>query len=223
MNVSRKVRFSAIDLFCGCGGLSLGLRRAGYKVVAAVDNDELSIDTYRMNHRRTQLIKEDIQSVDPQTMMENLKLHPGDLDLLAGCPPCQGFSTLRTFNGGRNIDEPMNDLVFEFIRFAKAFLPKTMMMENVPALLNDVRLSEIIRELDVLGYECDAKIFNAARYGVPQRRLRMILLGSRHGHPSFAVPIRPPADRSGSYSEIALARNVGGPCAIITGFGGPSR
>ena len=190
MKKSRKVRFTAIDLFCGCGGLSLGLRRAGFKVLAAIDNDDLSIDTYAMNHRRTRLIKDDIQLIEPIALMENLQLNPGDLDLLAGCPPCQGFSTLRTYNGGRNINEPMNDLVFEFIRFVKAFLPKTLMMENVPALMKDVRLSKIIRELKLLGYKSNAEILNAAKYGVPQRRLRMLLLSSLNSPPPFALPIR---------------------------------
>lgn len=190
MAALRKRPFSAVDLFCGCGGLSLGLHRAGFKVVAAVDNDSLSIATYRRNHRRVRLIEDDIRSVSPGSLMKGLDLKPGDLDLLAGCPPCQGFSTLRTLNGGRHVVDLRNDLVFEFVRFVRAFLPKTIMMENVPALRDDVRLEKVVRTLDGLGYECDAGIFDAARYGVPQRRLRMILLGSRSGCPSFASPVR---------------------------------
>ena len=190
MKMQRKIRYKAIDLFCGCGGLSLGLRRAGFKIVAAVDNDELAIDTYRMNHRRTYLVNDDIQSIDPMALMDDLGLLPGDLDLLAGCPPCQGFSTLRTYNGGRDIDEPMNDLVFEFIRFVKAFLPKTLMMENVPALSKDSRISKIERELNRLGYKSNIEVLNAAKYGVPQRRLRMLLLGSLNYAPMFARPVR---------------------------------
>ena len=187
---SRRVRFSVIDLFSGCGGLSLGLRWAGFKVIAAVDNDSVSNATYRMNHRRTRLIEEDIGSIDPEVLMKELGLNPESLDLLAGCPPCQGFSTLRTLNGGRGVDEPTNDLVFEFPRFARVFLPKTIMIENVPALLNDTRLGKIKEELGNLGYECDADIFNAEKYGVPQRRRRMIFLAFRSGHPSFASPAR---------------------------------
>ena len=190
MKAPRKTLFTAIDLFCGCGGLSLGLRRAGFKIVAAIDNDELAVETYRMNHRRTHLVKDNIQSVNPLALMEDLKLEPGDLDLLAGCPPCQGFSTLRTYNGAKDIDDPMNDLVFEFIRFVKVFLPKTLMMENVPALLKDARLGEIISELKLLGYKSNAEILDAAKYGVPQRRLRMILLSSLNAPPSFAMPVR---------------------------------
>ena len=183
-------RLTAIDLFCGCGGLSLGLRRAKFKVVAAVDNDPLSISTYRKNHRRTRLIEADIRSVDAHALMAELELEQGELDLIAGCPPCQGFSSLRTLNGSRKIDEPMNDLVFEFLRFVRVFLPKAIMMENVPALLNDVRLRRIERQLDKLGYAYQAKILNAAEFGVPQRRFRMILVGSIVGCPPFASAIR---------------------------------
>ena len=187
---SRRAQFSAIDLFSGCGGLSLGLRWAGFKVVAAIDNDSVSTATYRMNHRRTRLIEEDIRSVDPEVLMKELGLNPEALDLLAGCPPCQGFSTLRTLNGGRGVLEPMNDLVFEFPRFVQVFLPKAIMMENVPTLLNDARLGKIKEELGDLGYGCDADIFNAEKYGVPQRRRRMIFLAFRPGCPSFASPAR---------------------------------
>ena len=190
MKAQRRKHFSAIDLFCGCGGLSLGLRRAGFEVLAAIDNDDLSAATYRRNHRNTYLIEKDIRLVSPRFLMEELNMKPSDLDLLAGCPPCQGFSTLRTFNGGRIVVEPMNELVFQFVRFVRIFLPKAIMMENVPGLLHDVRMKQIKKTLDNLGYECDADVFDAAKYGVPQRRLRMILIGSRSGCPFFTPPVR---------------------------------
>ena len=171
--------------------MSLGLRRAGFDVLAAIDSDELSVDTYGMNHKRTLLINQDIQTVSTIDLMKRLNLRPGDLDLLAGCPPCQGFSRLRTFNGGRSIEEPMNDLVFQFLRFVQAFLPKTIMMENVPALMDDYRFQQLQIALRALRYRFDAKALDAAKYGVPQRRVRMILLGSRGELPSFAKPIRP--------------------------------
>lgn len=190
MGAVRRIRFSAVDLFCGCGGLSLGLRRAGFKIVAAIDNDCLSASTYQLNHRRTNLVNQDVRLVDPAVLMKSVGLTPGDLDLMAGCPPCQGFSTLRTLNGKRDVDEPMNDLVYEFVRFVRVFMPRALMMENVPALLKDSRLQDIISALDTLGYECAADLFNAERYGVPQRRRRMILFGSRGDCPTFPHPVR---------------------------------
>lgn len=187
---SHRRKFSAIDLFSGCGGLSLGLRRAGFRVLAAVDNDALSTSTYEKNHKRALVMKEDIRSVDALDLMEELKLTSGSLDLIAGCPPCQGFSTLRTLNGSRAVTEPLNDLVYDFVRFVSVFLPKTVMMENVPALLKDDRLHKMTQELKDLGYTCAAKLFNAERFGVPQRRLRLILFASRHDCPPFAHPRR---------------------------------
>ena len=202
---------TAIDLFGGCGGLSLGLRRAKFKVIAAIDNDALSVETYRKNHKRTYIVKDDIRFVDTAALMDKLSLKPRELDLLAGCPPCQGFSTLRTLNGGRNIEEPMNDLVFEFVRFVRALLPKAIMMENVPALLNDVRLSRIKHELSHLGYSCRAEVLNAVNFGVPQRRLRMILIGSRGSCPSFAPPVRRRRTVAGAIQKLPPPHTVDDP------------
>ena len=183
-------KFSAIDLFSGCGGLSLGLRRAGFRVVAAIDRDALSASTYKKNHKRTVVLEKDIRSVDALDLMKELQLVAGELDLMAGCPPCQGFSTLRTLNGGRTVHEPLNDLVYDFLRFVSVFMPRTVMMENVPALLKDKRLQEVTRSLDDLGYTYAARLFNAENFGVPQRRLRLILVASRHKCPPFARPVR---------------------------------
>lgn len=182
--------FRAIDLFAGCGGLSLGLRRAKFRVVAAVDNDPLSVQTYRRNHKKTHIVDQDIGSISVRNLMKDLGLEALDLDLLAGCPPCQGFSTLRTMNGGKRIEEPLNDLVYEFVRFVKAFLPKAIMMENVPALLHDARFRRVEHQLTALGYSLKTKVLDAQHYGVPQRRHRLILIGLRSGIPSFAPPNR---------------------------------
>lgn len=177
----------AIDLFSGCGGLTLGLRNAGFQVVAAVDADPLAVSTYRRNHRRTKLVTQDIRQVDPASLKRLLKLKVGELDLLAGCPPCQGFSTLRTQNGGRQIEDPMNDLVFEVLRFLKVFKPRAVMLENVPGLLSDDRLGKFGRALRKLNYQFEAKVFDAANFGVPQRRRRMILMAVRGATPKFAI------------------------------------
>lgn len=186
---SARPRHTAIDLFCGCGGLTLGLHRAGFNVLAAVDSDPLATSTYRSNHQGKHPITADIRFVDAPTLMSRLGFKAGQLDLLAGCPPCQGFSTLRTLNGGRRVAEPMNDLVFEFVRFARILKPKALMMENVPALLNDARLVRVRKELRGLGYTTNARVFDAAEYGVPQRRRRLILFACRDGLPSFADPV----------------------------------
>ena len=131
--------------------------------------------------------------------------------MLAGCPPCQGFSTLRTLNGSRDIKEPMNDLVFEFVRFVRSLLPKAIMMENVPALLNNVRLNRIRHELRQLGYSCQAEVLNAENFGIPQRRRRMILIGSQGSCPSFAPPIQRRRTVAGAIRKLPPPHTVDDP------------
>jgi DNA (cytosine-5)-methyltransferase 1 len=184
-----KAKFTAIDLFSGCGGLSLGLERAGFRILAAVDADQLAMETYRKNHTGVRTFNGDIRNVRPRELRLQLGLKRGELSLLAGCPPCQGFSTLRTLNGKRKIEEPMNDLIFQFVRFVKAFLPKTIMIENVPGLAGDERIVKFRAKIAKLGYKDAVKVFDASDYGVPQRRKRMILIATRIGEvPDFAPP-----------------------------------
>ena len=181
---------TAIDLFSGCGGLTLGLKQAGFKVIGAVDNDQLSVETYEANHKGVYVWDRDISKLGISEVKKVLGLRKGQLGLLAGCPPCQGFSTLRTLNGSMVVEDPRNDLVYEFIRFTKELKPKAIMMENVPGLATDKRFTKLRKELQALGYECEYDIPNAADYGVPQRRRRVILLGGRFGPVGFA-PVDP--------------------------------
>lgn len=184
--MSRK-RPIAIDLFSGCGGLTLGLKQAGFQVIGAIENDPVAVETYRLNHRKVTVWCKDIRKVSVSSVMRELNLRKGELDLLAGCPPCQGFSSMRTRNGGRRVRDKKNkDLVFEFLRFVKKIRPKTIMMENVPGLNTDKRIKVICQRLERMGYAWERRVLNAADYGVPQRRKRMILLGSRFDFIEFA-------------------------------------
>src|SRR5688572_23479874 len=94
--------YTAIDLFCGAGGLTQGLRDAGFEVIGAVDVAELATDAYELNHPGVVLWRRDIRRLSPAAMLKRLDLQPGELDLLAGCPPCQGFSTMRTHRQATN-------------------------------------------------------------------------------------------------------------------------
>src|SRR5882762_2729169 len=178
----------AVDLFCGCGGLTRGLRDAGFRVVAAVDNDSYALEAYRANHRRTRVWPYDIRRVSASRMRKDLGLRKGQLALLAGCPPCQGFSTVRTLNGALKIEDAQNDLLFDFLRFVKAFRPHSVMLENVPGLAADPRFERFVSKLRSLKYRVEHRIVNAADHGVPQRRKRLILLGSRYGSVEFPAP-----------------------------------
>lgn len=169
---------TAIDLFAGAGGLTTGLKVAGFRVCAAVEVDHRAAATFRANHPRVRLESVDIRAVKCAPLMRKLGLKKGELDLLAGCPPCQGFSRLPTRNREALKDE-RNDLVFEFVRFVRAFFPKSLMFENVPGLIRNGRFQKFESQLRALGYSLDVKVLDASDYGVPQRRRRLIVLGAR--------------------------------------------
>jgi DNA (cytosine-5)-methyltransferase 1 len=201
----------AIDLFSGCGGLTTGLKQAGFRVVGAVEIDPLAVETYRLNHRIPTVWKKDIRKLSVAEVMETLGLSVGQLDLLAGCPPCQGFSSMRTLNGGKRITDRRNDLVFEFLRFARVLRPKGVMLENVPGLATNQRLKKLRKELEDLGFQVAVHVLDAADFGVPQRRRRMILLGSRLGSISPATPSATRRTVRDAIADLAPAGTSGDP------------
>jgi DNA (cytosine-5)-methyltransferase 1 len=169
----------AIDLFSGCGGLSCGLKNAGFNVIAGVELRPEARNTYLLNHPETK-VYEDIRLLKSEDVLKDLELKIGELDLLAACPPCQGFSTMTTRNGDV-VEDPRNELIFEVLRLAQELLPKCILIENVPKLLKDTRLSIFKKDLMAVGYVFSEGILDAQDFGVPQRRKRMILIGSRFG------------------------------------------
>lgn len=178
-------KYTAIDLFCGAGGLTCGLKQAGFDVLAGVELHEVAAETYRINHKSTLLLQEDICRISPADVMRTLGIQPKELSLLAGCPPCQGFSSLRTRNKNHCVNDQRNELIFEFIRWVRVFMPKCIMLENVPSLAKDSRIRIAIAQLKDLGYFINDKslrVEDIADYGVPQRRKRMILTASLYGY-----------------------------------------
>jgi len=167
----------AIDFFSGCGGLTCGLKQAGFDVLACAEIRPEARDTYLLNHANTR-VYEDIRSLTPETIFDDLEIKSGELDLLAACPPCQGFSSIRTKNGDV-VDDPRNELIFEVLRLAQSLLPKCILIENVPKLLDDDRLARFKNQLVLLGYKFSDGILDARDFGVAQRRKRMILIGCR--------------------------------------------
>ena len=180
----------AIDVFAGCGGLTTGLKKAGFVVIGGVEIDKAASDVYRLNHPKVQLWEEDILGLSAKRIKTKLGLRSGELDLLAGCPPCQGFSRVTTLNGGYTISDERNDLVFEFMRLVKDLKPKAIMLENVPGLADDGRFKKFTKQLSALGYKFDFKILDVADYAVPQRRKRLILLAGRSRSIGFGNPAR---------------------------------
>jgi DNA (cytosine-5)-methyltransferase 1 len=165
---------TAVDLFAGAGGATQGLRQAGVNVAAAVESESRAAASYRLNHPTVLLKEQDIRSIDAVRLRRELRLRPGQLDLLKACPPCQGFSTLAR----GDIDETRNDLVLDVMRFVIAFRPKVVALENVPGLRRDPRLTMLCDSLrDALGYRFRSYLVDASALGVPQRRKRLIVLG----------------------------------------------
>ena len=178
-------RFVAIDSFAGAGGLSLGLMQAGWNVSLAFDHDPIAIKTYRHNlgSHAYQLEAEELQATE---LMRLAALRPGECDLLAGGPPCQGFSLQR--RGARN--DPRNQLSLVFLEWVRKLRPKAFLIENVPAI-RSVRGQEVItaveRVVSDLGYGLSLSTINAVNYGVPQNRRRAFIVGMAR-HREFTWP-----------------------------------
>lgn len=170
---------TAIDLFSGSGGLTCGIKQAGFKVIGAVELDDTASQSYLLNHPEVHLWQQDITTLTSDEIMKTLNLKSGELDLLAGCPPCQGFSYMRTKNRRQPVDDPRNNLIKQFYRLVEDLNPKTVMLENVPGLNDDNRLQDFCDMLKRNGYYYKKDILDVSNYGVPQRRKRLILLASR--------------------------------------------
>lgn len=180
------MKLLSIDLFSGAGGLTEGMHKAGFDTKLAFEIDEIASEAYSLNHKKTKVITKDIQEVTIAEVKRKLK--GKKIHLLAGCPPCQGFSTLRTLNKRRPVRDDRNSLIKQYVRFVKALRPYTIMMENVPGLIHYRLFTKSVRELRKLGYSVDYKVVNVKDYGVPQSRKRLVLVGSRLGEIKVAKP-----------------------------------
>jgi DNA (cytosine-5)-methyltransferase 1 len=171
-------KYNSIDLFAGVGGLTEGMHQAGFQTKLAIEIVEEAVIGYKLNHTKSEVLQKDIRLIEKSEIQEALK---GDrLHLLAGCPPCQGFSSIRRLNRD-SVDDHRNDLVLEYLRMVKELLPYTIMMENVPALKDYSLFKQLVEELKVIGYHVDFDVVNVKNYGVPQSRRRLVLVGSLLG------------------------------------------
>jgi len=167
-------------LFAGCGGLSEGMRAAGFKVKAAIEIDRDAVSAYVLNHTEAKVFQEDIRNVTKSRIKSAYDYRP--LHLLAGCPPCQGFSSLRRLNRKAVVKDSRNSLVLEFLRLTVELEPLTIMMENVPGLENYNHFLHVFKELKRLGYNPKKEVVDVKEYGVPQTRKRLVMVGSRLGN-----------------------------------------
>ncbi|MCI7036793.1 MAG: DNA cytosine methyltransferase [Spirochaetia bacterium] len=176
---------NCIDLFCGCGGLSLGFEKAGFNILLGIDAWEDAITTFNYNHKNSKGLCADLSTLNPKDIVS--QLDGKSVDVIIGGPPCQGFSVA----GKRIVDDERNKLYKNFVRFVEFFKPKAFMMENVPNILsigNGIVRDAIVKDFSNLGYKVVYKILTASDYGVPQNRRRTFFVGFKNGN-EFTFPL----------------------------------
>jgi DNA (cytosine-5)-methyltransferase 1 len=169
---------TVLDLFCGCGGLSLGFEMMGFDILLGIDSWHESLVTFKNNHINSQTICADLSNLSPLEVQK--KILKNGVDVIIGGPPCQGFS----ISGKRDADDPRNKLYRSFVSFVKHFEPQAFIMENVPNLvsMNGGKIKDdIITEFEQLGYNVSYKIMVSSDFGVPQNRKRVFFVGLRNG------------------------------------------
>ena len=178
------------DLFSGAGGSSLGFSFAGFREVLAVEWDKTACETFRANFPHTPLYEGDIAKLSVDESLSMMGMKAGELDVLAGSPPCQAYSSA----GKRDMSDPRASLFKEYVRLLRGIKPKALIMENVSGLVKGkmkLVFAEIMRELKASGYRVRCQLLNAMWYGVPQSRERVIFIGIREDlgkDPEFPAP-----------------------------------
>jgi len=169
---------TVISTFAGCGGSSLGYSMAGFRELLAVEWNDNAVATFKLNFPDVPVYHGDIAKLSVDECLQLAGIEPGQLDVLDGSPPCQGFSTA----GKRQLDDPRNQLAMEFVRLLRGLQPKAFIMENVSGLVKGkmkLVFAEIMRELKASGYKVKCRLMNAMYFQVPQSRQRLIWVGVR--------------------------------------------
>lgn len=178
---------TVISLFAGCGGSSLGYKWAGFKELLAVEWDDNAVATFKLNFPRVPVYHGDIKELSGAECMKLAGVKKGELDVLDGSPPCQGFSTA----GKRKLNDQRNTLSDQYVRLLQALKPKTFVMENVTGLIKGhmkPMFLALMVSLRASGYHVKAEVLNAAHYGTPQARNRVIVIGTRVGEATLPTP-----------------------------------
>lgn len=176
-------RLTAIDLFCGAGGLSEGFRQAGFVVLAGNDFLESAGETFKATHSKAKFFGGPIQDISAELLLSETGLRRGELTCLVGGPPCQAFSV---YNHQRGLHDARASLFHEYLRMVKGLHPEWVVMENVTGMLSagdGEAARTIMSSLQALGYNVEWRTLKAEEYGVPQERRRVVFLGNRIGAP----------------------------------------
>ncbi len=212
-------RYTAVSLFSGAGGMDIGIKQAGFDILACIEKDCYACETLRYNIERegahTQVFENDIREIDPAELMHQINIESGEIDLLFGGPPCQSFSQIGKRLG---ILDERGLLLFQMVRFAHALMPRSIIIEQVKGVLKSPdkdgnvggTFKHFITELKSLGYEITWKVLNAADYGVPQKRERVFIVGMRDSlHFNFPTPSHTIQSDHLSFFDMPLYRTVG--------------
>ncbi len=175
-NAVKSTKTTAIDMFCGAGGVTTGYKAAGIRVIAAVDNDPIARRSFALNHSDVQLFEDDIHELDPSALMARLQLRPRQVGILTACAPCQSFSSLSKV---RKRSDRRPRLVERIAEFAEVLQPAAVVVENVPQVERSWHFRRLVRRLRSAGYGVWHDVVNAAEFGVPQRRRRLVLIALR--------------------------------------------
>ncbi|MDE2026886.1 MAG: DNA cytosine methyltransferase, partial [Patescibacteria group bacterium] len=184
-----KKKLKVIDLFSGCGGSALGFKQAGFDIRVAVDINKIASETFKANFPSSHVISNDISYVSSQDLLDAAKEKNGEGIVIIACPPCQGFSTAR--RKSEMLTDPRNRLIYEFLRVVKEIRPMAFVMENVPGLANGagkLMFLDILQRLKELGYTTTHGVVDVADYGVPQRRKRLVMLGTNRTDIRISFP-----------------------------------
>lgn len=184
-----KTDLTAIDLFCGCGGISVGLNKAGLRIVAGADIESHYLNSFSHNFPNALSIKDDLSKLHPSDFLNKVGLKKGSLTFLSGGPPCQGFSK-NVPKKNRYLSDPNNLLIKTFLDYCEFIKPIMILMENVAEMKNGFKQAyteEILDRLKEEGYTVTHSVLNSADYGVPQRRRRAFFMANRFGV-EFKIP-----------------------------------
>lgn len=198
---------AVLDLFAGCGGLSLGLQQAGFKIVAAVEKDVWASDTYAHNHPGTELLSVGVETLTTDSLRQRFR---GNIDVVVGGPPCQGFSVSGKRQYGVFLDK--NRLIHEYIRAVDAVSPSMFLLENVRGFTSasldgrERALGVLLGGLEKLGYHLHSSVLQAADFGLPQYRSRLFVIGSREelSDSPFPSPTHSPRPRGGLAPYLSI-------------------
>ena len=231
--MSQMKRLTCIDLFCGCGGFTLGMERAGFLTLAAADSNHEAITVFRSNFPSVaHIFHQDLTTFAPAEMAQIIGAQ--EVDVIVGGPPCQGFSTVRQRDGSnsgpRMVQDKRRHLYQDFLRYVGFFKPKVFVMENVLGIKSAAGgkfFTKVQKEARVMGYRVHGRVEKAAKLGVPQKRQRQLIIGTRLDIPGYFRGELEPAPRinvaidgtKGLKEEITLWEAIGDLPPLATGTG----